>query len=217
MSTYKGLIFDFNGTLFWDTQYHNRAWDRFLKNHQIQLTDMEKTLKIHGKINQDILRGLFNQNLSDMDMQAMILEKESIYQTICLENKMELAPGAVSFLNLLDSQKIPFAIATASEKINIDFYKKHLQLDDWFNDDQIIYNDGTFRGKPHPDIFLKALRRIKINPEASIVFEDSLSGIQAAENAGIGKIIIVNSNQQDYGELSYDIITNFKDVDINLF
>ena len=44
----KGVIFDFNGTLFFDTHLHNQAWDIFLKKHSFVLTDEEKNLKIHG-------------------------------------------------------------------------------------------------------------------------------------------------------------------------
>lgn len=217
MIPFKNVIFDFNGTLFWDTPFHNQAWDRFLQNHQIQLTDSEKNRKIHGKNNQDILRGLFHTELTDWEMQPMIAEKESIYQQICLENGMDLAPGAAGFLDFLLAQNIAMAIATASEKVNIDFYNQHLNLATWFTERQIVYNDGSFRGKPHPDIFLRALQRIRGKPEETAVFEDSLSGIQAAGNAGLEKIIIVNSYQQDYGDVPYDQITHFDQVDRRLF
>lgn len=43
----KGVIFDFNGTLFWDTTLHNKAWDIFLERHSFELSDNEKNEKKH--------------------------------------------------------------------------------------------------------------------------------------------------------------------------
>lgn len=46
--TFKGAIFDFNGTLFWDTPFHDKAFDIFLEKRGLHLTDEEKRVKIHG-------------------------------------------------------------------------------------------------------------------------------------------------------------------------
>jgi len=217
MTSYKNVIFDFNGTLYWDTFYHNRAWDKFLKNYDIQISDNKKRVIIYGKNNENILQELFHHHLTEPDMQVMIHEKESIYQHICLEHKMELAPGATDFLNFLVSRDIASAIATASEKMNVDFYVQHLNLHQWFGEKQIIYNDRSFRSKPNPDIFILTMRRINANPEDTVIFEDSLAGIRAAEKAGAGKIIIVDSDGQDYGDIPYQIITSFEEVSRHLF
>jgi len=53
---FRGVIFDFNGTLLWDTELHNRAWDEFLKKHNLKLSDKEKNEKIHGRNNELILK-----------------------------------------------------------------------------------------------------------------------------------------------------------------
>ena len=57
---YKGIIFDFNGTLLWDTKLHNHAWDIFLDKHNIVLSDDEKNKVIHGKTNEVILKIIFD-------------------------------------------------------------------------------------------------------------------------------------------------------------
>ena len=214
---YQGVIFDFNGTLFWDTPLHNRAWDNFLKVHGIKLTDTEKNEKIHGKTNQDILSNIFNINLSDEEVFSLILEKETIYHDLCLESEMKLAEGAIDFFEFLIKSCIPFTIATASGKENIVFYFEYFKLEKWFSFDHIVYNDGTFRGKPSPDIFLIAANKLKTDPQKIIVFEDSISGIKAAENAGVGKIVIVNSNKENYSNWSHTVITTFKDFDKSMF
>jgi len=208
----KGIIFDFNGTLFWDTPYHDIAWDRFLENHQISLTKEQKAKKIHGKTNADILKGLFEKDLDNAAILGMTMEKEQIYHKICLENKMEYAPGVIEFIKYIKNNNIKYTIATSSGWENVDFYIKHMDLGKWFNLDNLVYNDGSFKGKPNPDIFIKAFDILNIKPEHALIFEDSVAGIQSAENSGAGKIIIVNSNDEKYDRWPYQVITDFGEV-----
>nr|WP_321426963.1 HAD family phosphatase [uncultured Acetobacteroides sp.] len=208
----EGVIFDFNGTLFWDTYLHNEAWDCYLEHHGFAWSDEEKNLKIHGKTNQDIFQAIYQRALSEDELGPMIMEKETIYQTLCRQQQMDLAPGAVALFGALADGGIPFTIATGSGKENVDFYFELLHLERWFRYDSIVYNDGSFRGKPHPDSFLLAADKLGIAPSSAVVFEDSISGIQAAENAGVGKIVIVNSNSEDYSSWPYKVITHFDEV-----
>jgi len=217
MKKYQGAIFDFNGTLFWDTHYHDEAWDIFLADHHLKLTNEEKHRKIHGKTNQDIFNLLFGNKLSINKINELIETKEQIYRTLCLANEMSLAPGAEQFLDWLKDKEIPFTIATASGIENVSFYFEQLPLSRWFKLESIVYNDHSFQGKPKPDIFLKAAGNLGISPNDVIVFEDSAMGILGAERANIGKIIIVNSNGEDYSSYSHEIIRDFTEIDKDLF
>lgn len=215
---FSGVIFDFNGTLFWDTKLHNKAWDIFLTKHGLFLSDEDKFKKMHGKNNKDLFIELFNKPLSDVEIQKYVLEKEGLYQDLCLQTDMQLAPGASDFLDFLKDKKIPFTIATASGKENLDFYFKHLPLTRWFEYDKVVYNNGKIKGKPDPQIYQNALAIIGKQPEDVIIFEDAVAGLQSARNAKAGKIIVVNSNDDDYTDWSdCQIIKNFDEVDRTQF
>lgn len=214
---YSGVVFDFNGTIFWDTKLHNQAWDVFLPNHNLNLTDEEKTKCLHGKTNKEIFTILFNKDLNEEELQKYILEKEKIYQTLCLHSGLTFAPGAIDFINFLKSNKVEYAIATSSGKENIDFYLSYLHLENLFGLNQIVYNNGRMKSKPDPEIFEAAIKRLGKNPDEVVIFEDSYAGIEAAEKVGAGKIIIVDSNGDDYSKYEYDIISDFEQVDKNLF
>ena len=175
----KGVIFDFNGTLFWDTELHNTAWDMFLER--------------------------------------MSIEKEDIYQDLCLKQNLGLAEGSIDFFNFLITQKIPFTIATAADLYNVDFYFRHLNLGLYFDKSKVIYSDGSIKSKPEPEIFFKALKVLGLAAEEVLIFEDSNAGISAAENALVKKIIIVNSTGSDYSRWTYKVIRNFAEVDRGLF
>lgn len=213
----KGVVFDFNGTLFFDTHLHNQAWDIFLDRHSLRFSDKEKNERIHGKNNQEILTNIFSRSLTPVDIERLSIEKEDIYQSLCLNSKIELAPGAVDFIEFLANHKIPYTIATASDLYNIEFYFKHLELGMYFDRSKIIYSDGKIKSKPNPEIFIKAMYAIGVAPCNTIVFEDSPSGITAAENARVQKVVIVDSARLDYTHWNHDIIKDFSEIDRQLF
>ena len=215
--TIKGVIFDFNGTLYWDTELHNVAWDLFLEKNRIFLSDEEKNTRIHGKNNIDILKSLFTRELSLKDIDEMSIEKEDIYQSLCLKHKLRLAPGSVSFFKFLTKNRIPYTIATAADLYNVDFYFKHLDLGFYFDKSKVIYSDGTFKSKPDPEIFRKAMTVLGLKEGEVLIFEDSTSGIEGAENAKVKKIIIVNSTNNDYSNWNHQVINSFAEVDRALF
>ncbi|MCE0492738.1 HAD family hydrolase [Vibrio salinus] len=213
---YKAIIFDFNGTLLWDTHLHNEAWDIFLEQHGFDLTDEEKNETIHGKQNQLIFKDLFSNNISPEEIGKYTLEKEKIYQNLCLEEKLGLGPGAFSFLDNLKEAKIPFTIATSSGIENVSFYFENYNLDRWFSIDDIVYNNGKIKSKPSPDIFEVAMEKLECSPQQAIIFEDSQSGIMAAEAAKAGKIVIVNSIDEDYSRYGHDVITHFEQFEMEV-
>lgn len=190
----KGIIFDFNGTLFWDSEIQENAWKTFgTKLSGRNITDEEFNTYIHGRTNKDTLEYLTERVLTDKEVNELAQQKESIYRDLCKSdlNKFKLAPGVERYLDYLKENNIPFTIATASEINNVNFFIKEFQLDKWFDIIKIVYDDGTFRGKPEPDIYLKASEALNIQPDNCIVFEDALSGVQSAQRAGVKEIIAV--------------------------
>ncbi len=213
---FKGVVFDFNGTLLWDTKYHNQAFDLFLEQHNIVLTDEEKSVKIYGKSNADIMRDIFGRPLTDLEIKEFSIEKELIYQELIVDN-LHFAEGAEDLFEYLKAHNIPFCIATSSDFLNVEFYFREMQLERWFSPEWVLFNDGTLKGKPEPDLFLKAADRLQLNTSELVIFEDSKAGIKAAENAGAGKIYIINSMNDDFSGFDYEVICDFNQADKSLF
>lgn len=215
---YTGVIFDFNGTLFWDTKLHNQAWNIFLGKRGIHLSDNDFFTTFHGKNNRDIFAKLFGRTIEGEELKQLVNEKENLYRQLCLQTDMKLAPGIPAFLDFLTEKKIPFTIATASDKINVDFYFQYLGISKWFDYDKVVYNNGKIKGKPAPEIYQIAMSAIGKKPEETVIFEDAVAGLQAAKNAKAGCIIIVDSNNDDYSDWSeYRIIHSFDEVDRTIF
>jgi beta-phosphoglucomutase-like phosphatase (HAD superfamily) len=162
------------------------------------------------------MTGIFGREFTNDEAAPLALEKELIYQELC-KNDLQLAPGAEDLLNLLKNNQIPFTIATSCGIENVEFYFKNMNLKNWFMQSEIIFNDGSRRAKPFPDLFIAATEKLKIPTIETVFFEDSIAGIQAAENAGAGKIFIVNSTNEDFSSSPHEVITHFNQVDRKLF
>lgn len=213
----KGVIFDFNGTLFWDTELHYQAWDLFIEKYGITIDENEKEDIIIGRNNEYVLDRIFPNKLPREEVTKLSIEKEDIYQEICLEQKLQLADGSISMFEFLKKNNIPFTIATGSDLHNVAFYFRYLELGRYFDQSKVIYSDGTIKSKPNPEAFIRALHMLGLNSEEVLIFEDSEPGIKAAENLHAGKIIIVNSTDKDFTKWNYPVIKDFSEVDRSIF
>ncbi len=219
----KGIIFDFNGTLYWDSQLHYDAWREFSKIIRgYKFTDLEMRDKMFGHTNEDIIEYAIGKKPSKEMVEKYGKEKEALYRKRCLldMDKFRLAPGAVEFLDYLKENNIPRTIATMSEWDNVEFYIKEFKLEKWFDLDKIVYSDGTIPGKPAPDIFLIAAEKIGLKPSECVVIEDAIAGINSAKSAGIGKVIAIASLEpvEFYQKMEglEGIIMNFNEFDRSL-
>jgi HAD superfamily hydrolase (TIGR01509 family) len=216
----KGIIFDFNGTLYWDSKLHYDAWREFSKIIRgYSFTDEEMRDKMFGHTNEDIIEYAIGKKPSKEMVEKYGKEKEALYRKRCLldPENFKLAPGAIEFLDYLKENNIPRTIATMSEWDNVDFYIKEFHLEKWFDLDKIVYSDGTIPGKPAPDIFIIAAEKIGLKPFDCVVVEDAIAGINSAKSAGIGKIIAIASLEpiEFYQKMEglEGIIMNFHEFD----
>lgn len=189
----RNFIFDFNGTLFRDTEFHRVAWKRFMADHGIDISDDDYRRKMNGPGNDVILRRFFGEEPSQEEIDALSEEKERIYRAIVAADpaRQALAPGAEEMLDTLKARNIPCCVATASIRANVDFYMDTLGLNRWFDYDHVFYMNGAFPGKPDPAIYRIAMWRMGFLPEDTVVVEDSLPGMLSASDAGVGGIIAI--------------------------
>lgn len=220
----RGIIFDFNGTLFWDSHMHYDAWRKYSKILRgYEFTDDEMRQYMFGRTNKDIIEYCIGKTPTLEMVEKYANEKEYLYRQECLKNResFKLADGAIEFLDYLVENNIPRTIATMSEWQNVEFYIKEFQLERWFDLDKIVYSNGEIKGKPAPDIYLIASKNLGLEPKDCIVIEDALSGIQSAKDAGIGEIIAIASLEPHslYKPLDCvsQIIDNFDEIDKSIF
>ena len=192
----SAIIFDFNGTLFWDFEEHYSAWNEMSQKYRGKdLTREEFSTQLFGKNNRATLEYLLKRTISDEEIEALSTEKEEKYLAICekesLTSGLHLAPGAVELLRYLCDHHIPHAIATSAGEQNVLFYRKIFNLDNFFEVNHIIYDRDGLPSKPDPALYNLAINSLGVNPSDCIVFEDAKNGILSAKNAGIDTIFAI--------------------------
>lgn len=192
----KAVLFDFNGTLLPDSPQNEAAWLEFAKTKAGKLlTPAEFQENVHGKNNRLVLEYLFERSLTKDEALRLGEQKEDIYREMVRKTPatQQLMPGAPEFLDHLKEQGIPVNIATAAGFGNVSFYFEFFALDRWFDFETIVYDNGNMNSKPAPDYYLQAAAKINVDPKEAVIFEDSHSGLLAAQNAGAKKIIAIET------------------------
>lgn len=194
----KGMLFDFNGTLFYDSDKHISAVQKFFSLKGLPVPSEEDVvLKMFGKTNRNIFKEYYRDDATEEELDAYGKEKEALYRESCLSSPetFHLLDGVYEMLDYLKENGIPYNLATGSPIDNLEFYFEYMDLWKWFSMDRVVYDDGSIRGKPAPDMYIEAARRIGLMPQECIVFEDSASGIKAARAAGVGAVYAVVADE----------------------
>ncbi len=222
MAKIRGLIFDFNGTLFFDSRFHIESFRRCSKKYGVPcLSDQQTVTTMFGKSNERIFKDVFNSNATPEEIAEFERLKEGSYMDICRENpdSLHLCDGACEMLDFLQSRKIPYCIATGSPYENVKFYFDYLDLGRWFTFDNIVYINGEFPGKPAPDTYLRAAARLNLSADECAVFEDATSGILSARAAGAARVIAVWENglpspitEAAYADAIYHDLKQYKEI-----
>ena len=190
----KGVLFDFNGTLFFDSDKHVLAWGKLSEDLRgVGISSEELQTHFYGVPNNRAIEYLILRSCPEEELSAYSERKEAYYRDFCSQDKerFHLVKGANAFFSKLQERGIPFAIASASIKTNIDFFVESFGLRRWFDQDRIVYDDGRFANKV--DMFRFAADVIGVPVEECLIFEDSESGIRDALKAGCRNVIVVDS------------------------
>ncbi len=204
MTNKKAFLFDLNGTMIDDMDFHIRAWHKILNNlgANISMADVKK--ECYGK-NGELLERVFPGRFSEEEKTSMSYAKEAEYQQQ-FKPLLTLIPGLDTFLSTAYRQKIPMAIGSAAILFNIDFVLDGLGLRHYFP--VIISAESVKESKPHPETYLACAEQLGMPAKNCIVFEDAPKGVEAAKNAGMRCVVLTTMHtREEFG--AYDNIDGF--------
>jgi len=187
-------IFDMDGTMVDNTPYHFKTWQTLYKKYGIgDLSEETYKTEISGVPIMDTVRSLF-PDADEETLKSLVREKEQLYQEIYTPF---IAPinGLENLLTELKDGGVKLAMASSASWDDIDFVLSHVKVRQYF--DVIIDGNRVSKGKPNPQIFLKAAADLQMRPEDCIVFEDSMAGIKAGNAAGMKVIGITTAHPAD--------------------
>lgn len=193
MDGFKALLFDLNGTMIDDMDYHVRSWHRILNELGADLTKEEAKAECYGK-NHEVIERVFPGRFSEAEKDRMSIEKEKQYQEE-YRPSLALIPGLMEFLMEAKKNNIKMAIGSAAIMFNIDFVLDGLDIRHYF--DVIVSADDVSRSKPDPETYLKCASLLGIPATECLVFEDVPKGVESAYNAGMKAMVLTTMHVQD--------------------
>ena len=205
----KAVLFDMDGVVVDNLPYHVDAWLLFCERHNIPLTREVFYRELNGMNSKDTFEWFYQKEMSRAEVEELEEEKEILYRGFYKEH-MKPAAGLVTFIKALRAHGIKTALATSAGPGNIDFIVDGLGIRDQF--DAIIGGAEVRKGKPDPEIYLKAAALVGVDPADCWVIEDSLQGIASGLNAGMQVVGITTSHTAEELAHTHWIAADFVDL-----
>ena len=205
------VIFDMDGVIVNNSEYHTQAWHAFCDKYAGPLTEEDFRLHILGRNNRDTLGFIFKRDMTDEEINQYGEEKEALYRELYAPH-IKATPHLYDFLELLRKNDINTSIATSADRPNVDFVLNALDIREYFS--SITDTSAVTHSKPNPEIYLAAAERIGFEPRKCIVLEDTVSGIRAGKAAGMKVIAITTTHKREDLHEANLIIDDF--IELNL-
>ena len=205
--TKKAFIFDLDGVIVDTAKYHYLAWKKIATDLGIEFThEHNELLKGVSRVRSlDIILGLGQVEASQEQKDQWLIQKNEDYLSYLVDmDQNEILPGVMPVLEFLKANQQPIALGSASKNARPILEKTGILS--YF--DAIVDGNDVSNAKPDPEVFLQAAQKLGITNENSIVFEDSVAGIQAANIAsmtsiGIGDATILNEAKFNFKDFTF--------------
>ncbi len=215
----KAVIFDLDGLIIDSEPLQLRAINQALAPVGITLTEADWVQRV-GYKSIETIRLLRAQHGFDRDPEEIERAKVRAYQQIIREDgALKLMPGVSEAIHACQRAQLALALASSSIRADITVILEVFELSGLF--EVIVAGDEVSKGKPDPEIFLKAAEGLAVDPAACLVLEDAPSGIAAANAAGMVSIAIPNrfTRHQNFDGAQVIIATLFdfvKELDTHI-
>ena len=214
----KAFIFDLDGVIVDTAKYHFLAWQKLASQLGIEFTpEHNEQLKGVSRVRSlDIILGIGNYEASQEDKNKWLIQKNEDYLSYLVDmDESEILPGVIPVLQFLKQNNQAIALGSASKNARPILEKTGII--NYF--DAIVDGNDVSNAKPDPEVFLNAAKALSIANEDSIVFEDSVAGVQAANIAkmtsiGIGEETVLHEAQYIFKDFTF-IDVSFLEALIN--
>lgn len=190
----KGAVFDMDGLMLDTEKLLVRFWRQAAEEFGYNMT-FDNVLAIRSlsrKYSVPYLCGIFGENFEFEQIRARRIELMNSYID---KNGFEVKKGLFTLLDYLRENKYKIAVATATDYQRTEIYLKKINAFEYF--DEIICGNMVENGKPAPDIYIAAVKKLGLKANECVAFEDSPNGIKSAYSAGCRVIMIPDLSQPD--------------------
>lgn len=213
VNKYRAILFDLDGVIIDTMKFHYEAYRRAFAKHNIEVTQLDVYLS-EGMPSMDVGRKLVKDKGVDIDedtLRAIIADKRQIYRDLVSGNAQVYA-DVRDTLKMLHDNGIKLALVTGSNPISVMKVVKEAGLGNAF--DAIVTGEDTRRGKPFPDPYLSAMKKLGVDRSNCVAVENAPLGIRSARAAGVCYIIAVTTTlPEKYLREADDIMPAFADLE----
>ncbi|MFO1216840.1 MAG: HAD family phosphatase [Burkholderiaceae bacterium] len=185
----RAFLFDLDGTLIHSMPLHQRSWRLWHAEQGLAFDEVGFFEATAGRTNTEILAELFPRR-PRAEREALAERKEQLYRELAA-GTLQLIDGFAGFHAEARAAGLKLAICTAAPRANMAVAFARFGLDDMV--DAITSPADGLRGKPQPDIFVEAARRIGVPPADCVVFEDAPLGVEAARRGGMRAVALTTT------------------------
>ena len=175
-------IFDMDGVLFDSNPYHLRKWIDLLTEHKVPFNPEDLPKQIFGHRNDTAFRFFFGEQLTKEERRQLSEELEEKFRKVFRPHAKPL-PGLSELIAECHQAGLPMAVASSAMSKNVEFIVDALGFRQYFAN--LVTGDEVTHAKPDPEIYLKAARRLGLEPARCVAFEDSFVGVESAKRAGM--------------------------------
>ena len=186
------VIFDMDGVLSDTGPVHFESWVKMTSEIGVEFTK-EFFEKIFGQQSPEIIRKLMGPNVDEITIEKWANLKEKYYRDM-VKDQLKPLPGVIELIKELYDLKFKLAVGSSGPRENVELLLTSLKIKKYFN--AVITAAEIKRGKPEPDVFLEAAKRVKIKPNKCVVIEDAPVGIESAKRAGMKCIALTTTHPE---------------------
>lgn len=211
----KGVIFDWDGVVINSALLHEKSWEVLAEELALKLPPNHFKLGF-GKRNEIIIPEILKWTKDPDECQKWGNRKEEIYRELAEIEGIPILDGIKSFLISLQNASIPCVIGASTEKANLELAFKQLKIGSFFSG--AVCSEDVSKGKPDPEVFIKAAKFINQTPQTCVVIEDSTHGIEAAKRGRMKAVGLTTSRSKKelYQRGADLVLSNPGDLNISL-
>jgi len=208
----RAALWDLDGVLVDSAPFHFQAWRELLASlgRELSEADFRRTF---GLRNDAILTDLVG-DLPPAEVERLAARKEALFRRAALGNIVPL-PGALALLRLLRERGFKLALVSSTPHGNIDLILGSLGVEAAF--DVIVGEEDVTQGKPDPEGFLLAARRLGVPPGECVVIEDAPVGVEAAKRGGMRCVGVSRDRPRDALAEADLVVENLEDPAVAAF
>ncbi|MBI4334174.1 MAG: HAD family phosphatase [Chloroflexi bacterium] len=185
------IIWDMDGVIVDSAQLHFRSWRAAFQHYKVGYT-YEDFRHTFGQKNENAIRHVLGPGVSPETIASIAGEKEECFRSLIRQGELQIFPGAKKLIRDLYKAGFPMALASSAPLENIELILKSLRLKPCFS--AIVSGEDVTEGKPDPQVFLLAARRLNAAPRDCLVIEDAVAGVEAAKRAGMKCVAVTNTS-----------------------